>query len=81
MAQKPLNVIQGLPEGYFNAVFTMRQWVPETLIHELLTHLKAKNIDALKAVLNEVARFNPPALETKQLLDFIVRDIKAPQRY
>ena len=81
MAQKLLNVIQGLPEGYFNAVFTMRHWVPETLIHELLTQLKAKNIAALKAVLNEVARFNPPALETKQLLDFIVRDIKAPQRY
>jgi hypothetical protein len=81
MAQKLLNVIQGLPEGYFNAVFTMRQWVPETQIHELLTYLKAKDIDALKAVLNEIARFNPPALETKQLLDFIVRDIKAPQRY
>jgi hypothetical protein len=81
MAQKLINVIQGLPEGYFNAVFTMRQWVPETQIHELLTHLKAKDVAALKADVNEIARFNPPALEMKALLDFIVRDLKAPQRY
>jgi hypothetical protein len=81
MGQKLLNTLQGLPEGYFNAVFAMRQWVPEPQIKELLTYLKAKDIDALKAVLNEIARYNPPAFETKQLLDFVVRDIKAPQRF
>lgn len=80
MAQKLSSVLQGLPNGYFNAVFTMRQWVPETQIHELLTYLKAKDIDAVKAVLNEITRFNPPTLEMKQLLAFIVRDLKAPQR-